>query len=186
MSLHLPPFDSNNEFKALTSFRGDGSIWLKNARIDKARFTERTLQMMYETHKIAPATDEEFATLALADQETADKAKLAADLADQALADQKDRDDQAAIVAEQARLAVLEDQGVLSAPSQSDLDQPHPPVIEPLAALVPVISRDDQISQLVANHTRDELFGLAINIPIADKATKTKIATLIVGSAEAE
>lgn len=59
----LAPFDISAEFKVARNFRGDGDIWLRDSLIDKARFSDRTLRMLYENHRIVALSGDEIEAL---------------------------------------------------------------------------------------------------------------------------
>ena len=67
MSRHLPPFDPNMDFKASANMRFAGYAIVKGTPIDKSLLSDeerdRKLKLLYENHRIEPATEEEAAAL---------------------------------------------------------------------------------------------------------------------------
>lgn len=52
MPIALAPFDAARDFVANTSFRADGTIWLRKRPFDKYRVNLRVLRQLYEARKI--------------------------------------------------------------------------------------------------------------------------------------
>jgi hypothetical protein len=55
MRLHLEPFDPSRDFVCLAPFRAGGHAWGRKQPFDRALVNERTLRLLYESHKIGYA-----------------------------------------------------------------------------------------------------------------------------------
>lgn len=83
MGLHLEPFTLDSEFKAAKNFRFGGHAVVKDAILDKRLVPDDKLKLLYETHYIVVASDDEVkaagrAPAALTDEQTKRVADLVA------------------------------------------------------------------------------------------------------------